>query len=157
VVKSVDFSPDNKNLLAAGKFKKLKFFDLETLAPKLEIEGHTAGTSRRRDCSVGWQVQKFAHRMLYLSGQRDPTRTAAVAGVKSALHLPCGTKVVSGGEDKMLRVWDIKSAKEIKNFPVLKEVTSMELSYDCKVFACVSARLYTCVMLVDSRGLTGSW
>ena len=44
-MKSVDFSPDNKCLLAAGKFKKLKFFDLETLAPKLEIEGHTAGSA----------------------------------------------------------------------------------------------------------------
>lgn len=147
VVKSVDFSPDNKSLLTAGKFKKLKFFDLETLAPKLEIEGHTAGMTSRRDSTVGWQVQRHAHGMLCLSSQRDPTRAAAVAGVKSALHLPCGTKVVSGGEDKMLRVWDLKSAKEIKNFPVLKEVTSMELSYDCKVFVCVCTHVYVCVLL----------
>jgi WD40 repeat protein len=29
IVKSVDFSPCNKQLLCAGKFKKLKIFDLE--------------------------------------------------------------------------------------------------------------------------------
>jgi len=101
VVKSVDFSPDNKALLCAGKFKKLKVFDLETLAPSQEIEGHTAG-------------------------------------VKSALYLPCGTKAVSGGEDKVLRVWDLKTSKEIASVPVLKEITSMQMSYDGKVITLTS-------------------
>lgn len=33
IVKSVDFSPCNKQLMCAGKFKKLKIFDLEKVPP----------------------------------------------------------------------------------------------------------------------------
>ena len=31
---------------------------------------------------------------------------------------------------QVIRVWDLRTSKEITNFPVLKEITSMELSYD---------------------------
>ncbi|EKX48587.1 hypothetical protein GUITHDRAFT_86025 [Guillardia theta CCMP2712] len=96
VVKSVDFSPDSHQLLCSGKFKKLKVFDLEKLAPVAELEGHTVG-------------------------------------VKSALFLPCGTKAISGGEDKTLRVWDLKSNTQIKTVEVQKEITSMQLSYDGEI------------------------
>ena len=60
------------------------------------------------------------------------------AGVKSGLFLPCGTKAVSGGEDKMLRVWDLKAGKEISSVPVQKEITSMELGYSGKVLTFTS-------------------
>eukprot|EP00286_Rhodomonas_abbreviata_P022103 CAMPEP_0181315646 /NCGR_PEP_ID=MMETSP1101-20121128/15486_1 /TAXON_ID=46948 /ORGANISM="Rhodomonas abbreviata, Strain Caron Lab Isolate" /LENGTH=321 /DNA_ID=CAMNT_0023422867 /DNA_START=16 /DNA_END=981 /DNA_ORIENTATION=+ len=93
IVKSVCFSPDSHQLLCAGKFKKLKLYDVEKLAPTAEIEGHTAG-------------------------------------VKTALFLPCGTKAVSGGEDKTLRVWDLKSNQQIQSIEVQKEITSMDLAYD---------------------------
>ncbi|KAJ1469506.1 WD40-repeat-containing domain protein [Baffinella frigidus] len=60
------------------------------------------------------------------------------AGVKSALFLPCGTKCVSGGEDKILRVWDLKSKQQIKQVEVQKEITSMQLSTDGAVLTLTS-------------------
>ena len=101
IVKSVDFSEDSGSLLCGGKFKKLKIFDLQTLQPKMDIEGHTAG-------------------------------------VKSALFLPNGTTAVSGGEDKVLRVWDLNSRSEIKKVEVQKEITSMQLSTDGSVITLTS-------------------
>ena len=91
IVKSVDFSPCNKQLLCAGKFKKLKIFDLEKGASVVEMDGHTAG-------------------------------------VKGGLYAPNGTTVFSGGEDRVMRVWDVKSGAQIKSFEVKKEITSVQLN-----------------------------
>jgi plastocyanin len=35
-------------------------------------------------------------------------------------------------------VWDLKSSKEITNVPVMKEITSMQMSYDGKVVTVTS-------------------
>jgi WD40 repeat protein len=46
IVKSVDFSPCNKQLLCAGKFKKLKIFDLEKVR-ETRAQPHAQGKTTR--------------------------------------------------------------------------------------------------------------
>jgi hypothetical protein len=70
IVKSVDFSPCNRQLLCAGKFKKLKIFDLEKVR---ENQGATPRTRQsNREHLVPFSLARFACGMRGEGGGREP-------------------------------------------------------------------------------------
>ena len=69
IVKSVDFSPCNKQLLCAGKFKKLKIFDLEKVR---ENQGATPRTRQsNREHLIPFSLARFACGMRGGGGGRE--------------------------------------------------------------------------------------
>eukprot|EP00054_Salpingoeca_dolichothecata_P021512 m.137882 g.137882 ORF g.137882 m.137882 type:complete len:333 (-) comp24010_c0_seq1:143-1141(-) len=53
--------------------------------------------------------------------------------IQKTLWCPNGNQFISGGEDKVLRIWDCRSGKEEKAIPVSDSVTDMEISQDDKI------------------------
>ena len=77
IVKTVDFSPDEKRLLSAGMEKKLRVFDLADYAATPLVMVHPAT-------------------------------------VRQALWTPDGNSILTGSDDGMLRVWDVRTQTEVQ-------------------------------------------
>jgi WD40 repeat protein len=58
------------------------------------------------DVAAGRELQTFA-------GHDDRVRSLAVT--------PCGTRIVSGGDDRTIRVWDLHSARELLRIPLTRQ------------------------------------
>ncbi|MEX2120603.1 MAG: WD40 repeat domain-containing protein [Pirellulales bacterium] len=132
VVRGADFSPDGTriltgggNFVSGGLDTSIRLWDAETGRELRRLDGHEQlvwcvafspdgrralsgsvdGSVRLWDLETGEQLRRFdGHQVI----ENDP-RVGERADVRAVLFLPGGSRAISAGHDKTIRVWDLKA------------------------------------------------
>jgi WD40 repeat protein len=119
-VMAVEISPDGRRAISASVDKSLRVWDLRSGGEMLTLEGHTQWIDKMAVTPDGRRVVSGAldglrvwslDRGEELFSLKD--RMGRVHGVVATLD---GRHALSGSEDKTLKVWDLKTGKEITSF-----------------------------------------
>ena len=94
MVRSVIFSPDGKRLVSASWDRTVKLWDAQTGQELLTLKGKTNGVLRGAVAPGRFYEQE----MLFIKGLND--------GVLCVSFSPDGQRIISGGEDGTVKVWD---------------------------------------------------
>ncbi|HUU98493.1 MAG TPA: protein kinase, partial [Phycisphaerae bacterium] len=121
----VAFSPDNRLVVSGGSDGTLKVWDLNTRQEVLpRLPGHD-----KRIRAIAFSPDKI--KRLLVSGSDDgqlklwdldagrqipPLLSGHKGAVRGVAFSPDGTRIVSCGEDRLLRVWDVISGAEVATF-----------------------------------------
>jgi WD40 repeat protein len=117
-VRSVDFSPDGKHFVSGSVDKLIKIWNTE------------AGTeviifARLRECGVVIRMSSavFPSRFclgsgleIMMCGRQVRTLTGHSRPVRSVAFSPNGNRVVSGSDDKLVKIWDTETGAEVGSF-----------------------------------------
>lgn len=145
-IASVHFSPDGKLLATGGGDKTIRVWDVASARQLHEWKGPTSFTCAVRFSPDGTTVaaagyERDAGNAIYLY---DLARGEEVGrlpghptgGIRRLAFTPDGKRIVSGGFDGYLRVWDIASSKEVRAIKVEGgTVYSLALSPDGRLAA----------------------
>jgi WD40 repeat protein len=113
----VAFAPDGKRAIATGG--AVIFYDLETgkeLNRVLELQYARPGLALSRDGRyflTGHQDDPVVRLGELQSGKPVQTFEGHTAGVLAVALSPDGSQAASGGNDRTLRLWDLKTGKEL--------------------------------------------
>jgi len=149
-------SNDKKQVIALANNKKLHFINVETGAIDREIEGANnavtcnysadekyVATVYYGDAAIKLYDTATGELVSTMLGHSNPPRSIVVAE---------DGKVISGGPDKMLRIWDGKSGKELKCLPQVDWVWDIVVSGN---FILVNNRVAVGLWNLDSLQLVG--
>jgi WD40 repeat protein len=118
-VLSLAFSPDGQRLLTGGEDCVVRVWDLLSGDRLSRCEGHTAAVT-----AVAWfRDDRIASASLDQSvrvwdgptGRQLHCWQGHAGGVRSVAVAPDGSRVLSGGDDALLRLWDVQLGKEAGN------------------------------------------
>jgi eukaryotic-like serine/threonine-protein kinase len=130
VVSSVAFGPDGRLALSGGADGSVRLWDVETGAQLHRFDGHTGAVKSvafspdgRRAISGGldrvprlWDVPTFALPKLpdKPAVAVQPVREEGHASpVTAAVFSPDGLSVLTGGQDRTARLWEVETGKEL--------------------------------------------
>jgi WD40 repeat protein len=119
-VNRVAFTKDGKQAIATGG--GVIWYNLESgKETKRTLEKQFArpalALSRDgRSFATGHQSEKEVHLGEVATGKDSGTCTGHTAGVWSVAFSPDGGQVISGSDDKTMRLWDCKTLKELRQF-----------------------------------------
>ena len=136
IVYEVALTPDGNTLVSSGYDGTIRLWDLATGRELRKLLGHegsvtalalsgdgrllVSGGGSDRTVRV-WQLDTF--REVYrLTGHRGPIHRISVSGD--------GTLAVSAGSDGQLRLWDLRTGKELPRFKPMSALLSVDLAPD---------------------------
>ena len=142
-VMSVVFSPDGNRLASASEDRTVKVWDAETGQEILTFQGHTDAVSAWRSARTAIGSPPRVRTTPSNVGRRDGPRSPAVKThfqpVMAVAFSPDGNRLVSAGQDGMLKVWDAVTGQEIRTLNGQhRRVESVAFSPDGKRLASVS-------------------
>lgn len=114
IVRTVDLSADSSKLLTGGNEKKLRIWDLSRSPSPASLPDSPSSLEDNVQELTSTEAGSFAHSATIRSAFWDEPRQA----------------VVSYGEDKMIRFWDLRTLKETHSIKYDQGITSMEKSQD---------------------------
>jgi len=138
IIKSVNFSTDNKRLLTGGQDKILRIFDLEkTEADPFKLEGHSD--------SVRVALWNADNSVIFSGGQDSVLRIWDVKTLKEIRSIPSKSPITSievciDGKHlittagKEVNFWDLKTFEIEKTYSVSTDVNSASLAPDGTTF-----------------------
>jgi len=122
IVRSVDISPSGSHIVTGGQEKKLRLYDVER--PETEPFVFVTNESEASGSTL-------AH---------DGT-------IKSVVWDDERSQVVSAGEDKIVRWWDLRTLKCVHAMSLLDPITSMDRSHDAALLSLTTGKQ---VIFLDS-------
>jgi WD40 repeat protein len=109
--------------------------------PIIDFDATTAAFSK--DASLILLGAKDGSLGLYRTGAATPKDVVTLKGhtalVRCAVFTPDGKKVITGGDDRLARVWDVATGKELQQFPHLGAVTGIVVTPDNRYAISASA------------------
>jgi WD40 repeat protein len=123
LVSAVAFSPDDRRALSAGYDHRVILWNLEKGKPVagFQFDGAAKYINAVAFSPDGERALVCAENKVYVldaaSGKVLHTLTGHTGAVESAVFSKDGKRVVSGGDDRTLRLWDTDSGKEIHAYP----------------------------------------
>jgi WD40 repeat protein len=133
-VLSVAFSLDGQRLLTGGEDRMVRVWDLQSGDRLSRCEGHTAAVT-----AVAWfRDGRIASASLDQSvrvwegatGRQLHCWEGHAGGARSVAVAPDGSLVLSGGHDKLLRLWDVQLGREAAGLPCPSHCGAVAFSAD---------------------------
>jgi WD40 repeat protein/mono/diheme cytochrome c family protein len=122
LVSAVAFSPDDRRAVSAGYDHQVILWDLEKGKPVagFKFDGDAKYTNAVAFAPDGERALLCAENKVYVldaaSGKVLHTLTGHTSAVECAVFSKDGKRVVSGGDDRTLRLWDADTGKEIRAY-----------------------------------------
>jgi WD40 repeat protein len=124
VVHAAAITPDNATILSVGADEKVRLWNAANGTPIVALDGHkgaihTLAIAPNGQFAVTGGLDGSVKVWSPLTAAAKATGTAAHIGpVRQVLVTPDSARIMSVGDDKHLRIWDAKTAKEQKSIPV---------------------------------------
>src|SRR5258708_2257318 len=139
LVTAVAFSPDGRRAISAGYDHQIFLWDLEKgkPVPDFKFDGAAKYINAVAFAPDGERALVCAEYKVYVldpkSGKVLHTLTGHTSAVECAVFSRDGKRILSGGDDRTLRLWDTDSGKEIHAYPGHEHsVKSVAISPDGK-------------------------
>ena len=148
-VSSVSFSPDGTQIVTGSEDRTAKVWDAQTQTPLIELKGHQLAVNSVSFSPDGTRVVTGGG--IHGRSNADKLGEAKVwdartgtllldlkqegGPVTSVSFSPDGTRIVTGSWDQMMKVWDARTGKELKNEPIPKILGYARVSLDGQLFA----------------------
>ncbi|HJT78399.1 MAG TPA: WD40 repeat domain-containing protein, partial [Gemmataceae bacterium] len=138
---SIAFAPDGKTVATGSDDKTARLWETASGKERRRFEGHmgrvgaVAFTPDGKMLATGSPGQILLYDLA--TGKRVPRFTGSVLGAFRIAVLPDGRHLVTatlGGGDRM-RLWEMATGKEVRQYPPDKQVWALALSPDGKVIA----------------------
>jgi len=120
IVRSVDISPSGSHIVTGGQEKKLRLYDIERS-----------------------EAEPFLFASDNGGGQVTSSGVAHDGTIKSVVWDDERDQIVSAGEDKMVRWWDMRSLKCVHTIALSDPITSMDHSYSSPLISLTAGKQVT--------------
>jgi len=139
IVKSVNFSPDDKHILTGGQDKILRLFDLSQAdSEPQKLEGHTQSIKVALWCKDGNTIISAGQEQGIRVWDRRTLTQVKLLNTKSpvsSMEISLDKKHITTASGKEVNFWDINTFDLLKSYTLPIELNSAALSPDASTFA----------------------